>query len=159
MNQNRKAPKEISNQELFERLRLMKGKSYAYKGKVIKVTEVSEAGNGFIVFTDKGEMPLNEETVHVFIAESLALDSLPATQETTPSLPATNEQNKGQKVTIVSSQEAMIDEMAEDLHAIFNKIKKDPTTENMNQATTMSNTANTIGNLIKLKIMANKLNS
>lgn len=150
MNQNKKAvaKTELTQPQAFDTLRRLMGKKFIYKNQQIEILEVSEEDNThFIVLTGGKNLRIAVAEVLQFISEIYPLENIMPQVALQPT----------QAVQPASRQEGMLDDMTETLFEVFKNIKKHPTRENIDQATTLSNTANTVANLLKLRIQAEKL--
>lgn len=144
MNQNRKSPAALEPHILFSTLRAMMNKEYIFKSDRLKIEDIVESADKFIIITSTKNITMTAEQANTFIAESFAIENIQP-QPTAQSLqPATR-------------HEGMIDDMAEALYESFQNIRVRPTKETIEQATALSNTANTISNMLKLKLQAQKI--
>ena len=150
MNQNKKSTTiaNLEQPQAFDMLCRLKSKTVIYRGHQLEILEIAEEGTAkFSVLTTNGSIGVTLEKVTAFIAEAYPIDQIkPQAASLMP-----------QSIEPANRQEGILDDMTEDLYEIFKHLKAKPTRENIEQATTMSNTANTIANMMKLKIQAAKL--
>jgi hypothetical protein len=145
MNQNRKSPAALEPNILFSTLRAMMNKEYIFKSDRLRVEDVVESGDKYIIVTNAKNMTLNVDQANVFVAETFPIENIQP-QSTPP-----------QSLQPATRQEGMIDDMTEALYESFQNIRARPTKETIEQATALSNTANTISNMMKLKLQAQKV--
>jgi hypothetical protein len=160
MNQNKKAPVALEPNILFTTLRGMISKQYSYEGKIFTVTDVIEYNTSFKIYTTGGNKVLTPTDANTFIASCTQIENeqpeaapvvLPIHSKVQAVAPAVQEPQ------VISKQGAMIDSMTDALFEVFQTIRKEPTKENIEMGTALSNTANTVCNMMKLKLQAEKM--
>jgi hypothetical protein len=160
MNQNRKSPAALEPNIIFTTLRGMISKKYQLDGEIFTITEVIEYGKSFKIYRTNGNKVLNNEDANAFINACVFVENeQPEAAPITPSVVAVKSQSVAptQEMKIVSKQDAMLENMADALYDVFNKIKQEPTKENIEQGTALSNTANTVCGIWKLRLQAEKM--
>lgn len=159
MNQNRKTPPALEPNIIFTTLRGMIQKQYSCEDKTFTVTEAIEYGKSFKVYTTAGNKVLTPDEANTFInaCVPVANEQPEAAPVAMPVHVKSQAVEPIQEPQVISKQGAMIDSMTDALYEVFQTIKKDPTKENIEQATALSNTANTITNMMKLKLQAEKM--
>lgn len=163
MNQNRKAPVALEPNIIFTTLRGMISKKYELEGEIFTITEVIEYGEKFKVYrTNGGNKVLNNDEANAFINACVFIENEQpkATPVPPPSVVTDNIKTIApttEEPQIITKQGAMIDHMTNALFDVFNIIKDNPTKDNIEMGTALSNTANTVCNMIKLKLQAEKM--
>lgn len=158
MNQNQKKPAALEPNIIFTTLRGMISKQWSYEGKQFIITDAIEHAADFKIYTTAGSKVLNPTDANTFIAGCVFIENeLP--QAANPSVIAAKTQAVApvQEAQVISKQGAMIDSMTDALFDVFQNIRENPSKENIDMGTALSNTANTICNMMKLKLQAEKL--
>lgn len=147
MNQNRKDIT-IDPVRLFSDLRAMIGKDYTYRNQPHRIIEVMEAGAGFSIMTDKGNLNIKISNAAHFISECLAVETLPG--QSNQFLPT-------KALQIISKEDALLNELTDGLHQQFRKLQQTPSKAIIDQTESMVETSKAITDIVKLKLIAYKL--
>lgn len=137
---------QLKESDAFSLLRGMIDKTVIFRGKQFRIVDVDQPKeNVFQILKDTGStVSITTEKVEAFISECFVTESL---------LPAQSAQLIVQPIF----GEDMLDNMIDKMHGAFQELSSNPTKETIAQAQAMSSAANTVSDLIKLKIAAKKM--